>query len=306
MFAGFDMATIWSGTLIALLQVLVIDLVMSWDNALMISMTTQELKKKDKVKAILFGVVGAALLRILFAFVLVHFLQFPSLKIIGGVLLLGIAARLYKQLRNNEKKEHTKRVTNSWWEALGMIVLADISMSLDNVLAIAGAAGHEPVAMIFGILISIILMMTVATVISKLIERFPWLQWLGFAIIVFVAFKLLFAGLEVVIPGVYLTVVYWLSGMAIIFGSIILHRYFISGFETHEIAPFLYRHAPFIITLLLLVIAWFLLFGRSMEQRFSIHSPLWFTMLMCIILLAVEMASLEEVKLKIHYKKEQD
>lgn len=289
-------------TIIALLQVLLIDLVMSSDNALMISMATQTLHKKDKIKAMLFGVVWAAILRILFALVLVHFLQFPILKVVGWLLLFGVAAKLYKQLRNDEEPEKKEKSGTTRWQALGLIIVADLSMSLDNVLAVAGAAGHEPIALIVGIIFSIVMMMTIATVISELMKRFPRIQWLWFAIIVFVAFRMLFAGIQVLIPGDYQTITYRLVGMVWTFGMVFLHRRYLTSFEEHEVAPFLIRHAPFTISILLLIIAGFLLFGEQMHVWFAVHTPLRFTAFVCIFLLALEMLSLEEVRLKIKVK----
>lgn len=133
----FSLSTVIDASiLVALFQVILIDVIMSSDNALMIGVTTQTLKKKDRKKAILFGVIGAAVLRILFAIALSHVLEIPLLKIVGGLLLFGIAAKLYRQFRDQKKNHNKHRSSSKRWQAIGVIMLADISMSMDNILAV--------------------------------------------------------------------------------------------------------------------------------------------------------------------------
>ncbi len=298
-FSG-DMLT-WS-MVFALLQVVLIDLVMSGDNALMIGVTTQGLKKHDRKKAILLGVLWAALMRIVFAFWLAQLLDIPLVKVFGAVLLFVVAAKLYKQFRNNEEETKQHKSSANRRQALGMIIMADVSMSLDNILAVASAAGEHPVALVIGIVISIVLMTTVANMIWWLLDRFPWIQWLGFALIVFLAFKMLFASIAELIPLDYHVMLYRWIGMVGTFGMIWLHRKYMTAFEHDEVTRILYEHAPFIVTTLLLVVASFLMYGKELHDRLDLHHAVWYTIFTCIFLLALEMASLERVKHKIKIK----
>lgn len=285
--------------LFALGQVILIDLVMSGDNALMISVTTQWLKKHDRKKAILFGVIGAALMRVIFAFGLAQMLDFPVVKMVGAGLLFVVAIKLYRQFRENEENTKEHKAGTSRWHALGMIIVADVSMSLDNILAVASAAGEHPIALTVGIVVSLVLMSTVATWISKLLERYPQIEWLWFAVIVFLAFKMLFASINDLVSIDYHAVLYRSIGMVGTFGMIYLHRKYMSVFEEQEVTRLLYTHAPFIVTVLLLLVTAFLVFGDRLHDRLHMHQPVWFTLCTCVFLLALEMASIERVKHKV-------
>ncbi len=283
----------------ALFQVILIDLVMSGDNAMMIGVTTQWLKKQDRKKAIFLGVIGAALMRIVFAFWLAQLLDVPVVKIIWSLLLFFVAVKLYKQFRNDEKNTKAHKTSANRRHALGMIIIADISMSLDNILAVASAAGEHPIALIVWIVISIIMMTTIATAIWWLLDRYPWIKWFWFALIVFLAFKMLFASVANYVPEIFHTITYRLIGMFGTFGMIFLHRKYMSTFEQHEVTKILYNHAPFIITVLLLIIASFLIYWHELQAWLDIHQAVWVTIFTCIFLLALEMASLESVKHKV-------
>lgn len=223
-------------------------------------------------------------------------LQIPALKIIGGLLLFAVAAKLYKQFRDQayERKHHTSG--RHLWHALGLIIITDISMSMDNILAVVGAAGNNLVALGVGIVVSIVLMGTIATYIAKLLGRYPRIQRLGFILIVLIAFKMLLAGVEVVIPeGIRAT----LLGVGAFIGCLViiyLHSRHLSVFEEEEVAPYLYRHAPFLVTFLLMIIALLLVFGKELHVRLDTHPALQYTIFLCVFLLGLEMASLERVK----------
>lgn len=288
-------------SLVLVLQVVLIDVVMSGDNALMIGMTVQTLKKEERKKAIILGLAVAAVLRVLTTFVFAQLLDFPALKILWWLLLIGIAANLYRQFRNKQTQTHHHKQGSSLIHALWLIVLADITMSLDNALAVAGAVGEHPRILLVGIILSIIMMMTIATSIAKLIDRFPWIQRLGFALIVFVAFKLLFAGISALVPETYHDVFYRVIGVAVTVGAVLFHHHFVTSFEMEEVAPFLLRHAPFLITFLLMIIGVLLARGQTVITFLDTYTAIKFTVYSCMFLLIIEMASLEHLKWKHHH-----
>ncbi len=187
-----------SPALLALLKIIAIDIILSGDNAIVIAMATRKLSKEQQNKAIMWGIVGAVILRILFAMMIVQLLQIAFVHIIGGLLLLWIA---YKVLVGNENEGNTISAQNSLGKAIGTIVLADAVMSLDNVVAIAGAADGHLLVLALGVAISIPVMifgskiivkiMDGSKIIVKIMDRYTWISYVGSAILVWVAGEML-------------------------------------------------------------------------------------------------------------------
>ncbi len=196
--------------LVAFFKVVMIDLVLAGDNAIVIGMAAAGLPKELRNKAILVGIAAATVLRILFATVAVQLLQYVGLVLVGGFLLLWVCWKMWRELRaghgendalesvTGEDVDHDGAISHlskkSFSQAAWQIVVADISMSLDNVLAVAGAAREHPIVLIFGLILSIALMGLAATFIARLLNNNRWIAYVGLAIIVYVSLDMIYRG----------------------------------------------------------------------------------------------------------------
>jgi len=182
-------------------QIVFIDLVLAGDNAIIIGMVASQFKDEIRKKIIFWGVGAAIILRIIFTLLTAYLLQINGLKIIGGLLLLYIAYKLYKDVIKNEINDDKKiQADNSnYLKAIMTVVIADVSMSLDNVLGVAGAAREHYILLVFGLILSILLMATVATIISKWIKKYKWIGWIGLLAILAVAIELIYSDLKIFI-----------------------------------------------------------------------------------------------------------
>ena len=183
--------------IIIFFQIVFIDLVLAGDNAIIIGMVASQFEQEKRKKIIFWGIGAAIILRIVFTLITAYLLQINGLKFIGGLLLLYIAYKLYKDVIKNEisGKENIQANKLSFFKAIMTVIIADISMSLDNVLGVAGAAKDHYGLLVFGLILSIILMATVANVISKWIKKYKWIGWLGLLAIVVVAIDLIYSDL---------------------------------------------------------------------------------------------------------------
>jgi len=183
--------------LIIFFQIVFIDLVLAGDNAIIIGMVASQFEHERRKKIIFWGIGAAIVLRIIFTLITAYLLQINGLKFIGGLLLLYIAYKLYEDVIKNkaldEQKISVKK--SSFFKAILTVIIADVSMSLDNVLGVAGAAKDHYVLLIFGLILSIVLMATVANIISKWIKKYKWIGWLGLLAIVVVAVELIYSDL---------------------------------------------------------------------------------------------------------------
>ena len=183
--------------IIIFFQIVFIDLVLAGDNAIVIGMVASQFDQDLRKKIIFWGIGAAIVLRIIFTLITAYLLQIGGLKIIGGLLLLYIAYKLYKDVIKNESSDDKKIKTNNstFFKAIITVIIADVSMSLDNVLGVAGAAKDHYVLLVFGLALSILLMATVATIISKWIKKYKWIGWLGLLAILAVAVELIYSDL---------------------------------------------------------------------------------------------------------------
>ena len=180
-------------------QIVFIDLVLAGDNAIVIGMVASQFDHDLRKKIIFWGIGAAIILRIIFTIMTAYLLQINGLKLIGGLLLLYIAYKLYEDVIKNEGTEKQKiRTDNStFFKAIMTVIIADISMSLDNVLGVAGAAKQHYVLLVFGLVLSILLMATVANIISKWIIKYKWIGWLGLLAILVVALELIYSDINI-------------------------------------------------------------------------------------------------------------
>ena len=190
----FSSPNLWA-ELVALLQVLLIDLVLAGDNAIVVGLAVNGLPVEQRRRAILFGIAAATLLRIAFALVTLQLLAIVGLLLAGGVLLLWVCWKMYRELRRSTALHQADTAApKTMRAAMWQIVLADLSMSLDNVLAVAGAAREHPWVLVVGLGISVVLMGAAASLVASLLDRFRWLAWVGLAIVLYIALKMIWEG----------------------------------------------------------------------------------------------------------------
>ena len=179
-------------------QIIFIDLVLAGDNALIIGMVASRFPPEQRKKVILWGIGGAIILRIILTLLTAYLLQITGLRLIGGLLLLYIVYKLYVDvIKGSEKEEDIKVDNSSFLKAIWTVLLADFTMSLDNVLGVAGAAGEHYGLLIFGLILSIILMATAATLISGWIKKYRWIAWIGLLAILVVAVELIYTDIKI-------------------------------------------------------------------------------------------------------------
>ena len=174
-------------------QIILIDLVLAGDNAIIIGMVASQFKQNLRKKIIFWGIAGAIVLRIFFTFITVYLLQIDGLRTVGGILLLYICFKLYKNIIKN-KESNIKKIEAAnlnFYKAILTVIIADLTMSLDNVLGVAGAAGKHWMLLIFGLALSIILMATIANIISSWIKKYKLIGYLGLIAILMVSIQLI-------------------------------------------------------------------------------------------------------------------
>ena len=180
-------------------QIVFIDLVLAGDNAIIIGMVASQFPTEQRKKIIFWGIGAAVVLRIIFTLITAYLLQITGLRLIGGILLIYICYRLYEDVikMNGNAEENVKKVdSSSFMKAITTVILADITMSLDNVLGVAGAARDHYMLLIFGLVLSIVLMATAATLISGWIKKYKWIGWVGLLAILFVAIELIYTDVK--------------------------------------------------------------------------------------------------------------
>jgi len=183
-----------------LTQIILIDLVLAGDNAIIIGMVASKFPLAQRKKIIFWGISGAVILRVILTMMTAYLLQIQGLRLIGGMLLLYIVYKLYVDVIKDSSSHKNVKVDNSSLvKAVWTVLLADFTMSLDNVLGVAGAAGHHYYLLIFGLLLSIILMAVAANLISKWIKKYKWIAWLGLLAILAVAIQLIYTDIKLFI-----------------------------------------------------------------------------------------------------------
>ena len=179
-------------------QIILIDLVLAGDNAIIIGMVASKFPVEQRKKVIFWGIGGAVILRIILTLLTAYLLQITGLRLIGGLLLLYIVYKLYVDvIKGSETEEDVKVDNSSFIKAIWTVLLADFTMSLDNVLGVAGAAGDHYGLLVFGLILSIVLMAIAATLISGRIKKYRWIAWLGLLAILIVAVELIYTDIKI-------------------------------------------------------------------------------------------------------------
>jgi YjbE family integral membrane protein len=219
--------------LAAFAQVIMIDLVLAGDNAIVIGMAAAGLPSEHRKKAILIGILAATVLRIVFALATTWLMQIVGLILIGGILLLWVCWKMWREMRTTESDVHDAEEAlddadsnsdgrvggkpgKTLRQAVFQIIIADVSMSLDNVLAVAGAAKDHVWALIFGLGLSVVMMGAASAGIAKLLHRFRWIGWVGLAIILFVAIRMVYEGADEVLGHTLPAIPLLKSGAALV------------------------------------------------------------------------------------------
>ena len=199
-----------AGAFAAFIEILLIDIVLAGDNAIVVGALAAGLPAEQRKKVILIGVLAALVLRIAFALLVSQLLQVVGLVLAGGILLLWVAWRMFRELRHKDEStgsdeiagdEHSGlKPAKSFASAAWGVALADVSMSLDNVLAVAGAAREHPWVLVFGLILSVLLMGAAANIIARYIDRYRWIAWVGLLVILWVALRMIYEGAGHVAP----------------------------------------------------------------------------------------------------------
>ncbi len=195
--------------LVALASVVVIDVVLAGDNAVVVGMAAAGLPREQQNRVIALGIAMATVLRIAFALVTMRLLAIIGLTLAGGILLLWVAWKMYRELQKNRRhaldsaSDAAPAKPKSFSHALVQVVLADVSMSLDNVLAVAGTARDHIWVLVLGLVLSVALMGVASTIVARLLDRHPWFAWIGLAIVTIVAFRMIYEGWSEVVNHVW-------------------------------------------------------------------------------------------------------
>ena len=183
-------------------QIIFIDLILAGDNAIIIGMVASKFPPEQRKKIIFWGIGGAVVLRIILTLLTAYLLQITGLRLIGGLALLYICYKLYKDILKNSSSEPNSKIKidkSSFIKAISTVLIADFTMSLDNVLGVAGAAKDHYGLLVFGLVLSIVLMATAATLISGWIKKYKWIGWVGLLAILVVAIDLIYTDLKILI-----------------------------------------------------------------------------------------------------------
>ncbi len=273
----------------ALLNIILIDLVMSGDNAILIGMATQKLPIAIRKKAILWWVAWATILRIIFSLGVVFLLKIPGLEFLGAILLLYVVWKFYREIRGSEHSEHAEwSNATTFRAAIQTIIIADVAMSLDNVLAVAGASHGNIVNLMIGLIVSILLMVVASNYIAKLLEKYPSIQWVGLFVILFTALEMLEKWLGKVITtdmvyGIPESSIFTMLLIAVVSGFAILQTKYLtpnhSAFADWAKSNGKYLMVTIFMLLILIVNFW----GRITDFMVSHHGYRYGFIMICIL-----------------------
>lgn len=281
---------------LVLINIIVIDLVLSGDNAIIIGMATKDLPANLRKKAIVRWTLAATVLRIILSSVAVFLLQVVWLKLVWWLLLLYVVWKFYSQLRlGDDGWTHTKTAA-SLWQAIWVIVIADISLSLDNVLAVAGAAHGNIILLWIGLVFSIIMMAFASNMIAKLLNRIPIIQWIWLLVILGAALSMILGGSDEIsgifkIPGLLPFIMVWVGTL-----FVVIHQLAVRKEAENKFRLWMSNNYLSVITVLLISVATLLIGGEYLVWYLWTHKELLYTIITIILFLALEMVALKVYK----------
>lgn len=280
--------------LLALLNVILIDVVLSGDNAIVIGMATKDLRGPQRRKAIMVGIVMATALRVAFASTAVFLLKIVGLKLAGGLLLLYVVWKFYRELRGGAGEDGAKdgkQPVRSLWSAVWLIILADVSMSLDNVLAVAGAARESLLVLAIGLLFSILLMAVASSFIASRLERYPQIQWAGLIVILFVAIEMLLTGVHDIENRVlHVNLLPFLMFLLAIAGFA-LHRRYITPARQERVSAWFATNWPRVVIANLMILLALVFFGGLIHNWLAAHPAAMIAVCTILLFAIIEMIS---------------
>ena len=284
---------------LVLLNIILIDIVMSGDNAILIGMATRKLPGSERKKAIFFGIALATILRIVLAFFAVFLLSLVGVKFAGGLLLLYVVWKFYRELRMPAHEEHHIDAKKAGlMAAIWTIIIADFSMSLDNVLAVAGAAHENIAALGIGLVFSIILMAFASNLIAKYLDTYPQIQWVGLFVILFVAVEMILSGTaeldtKLFHYNILPFILFVLGGL-----FVVLHSKYIRPADEKKLALYLQNHTLSILSIGIALLFSVLFFGDAIANFVRSHVPVFYSILFILFFSLLEVVSLIRMRKK--------
>lgn len=288
----------------ALITIILIDITMSWDNAIIIGMATKDLPKEQRKKAIVLWVILATILRIIFAFMVTLLMWIVGIKVAWGLLLMYVVWKFYKEIRNHEWHSETanKKAKVTFMSALSLIVIADVSMSLDNVLAVAWAADENLVALAIWLILSILLMALASNYIANKLDKYPQIQWLWLLIILYVALEMIMdwwkdvasefiSGGADIIKSLMPMFIFWVWVL-----WFILHDKYIKPLEKSKIQDFIAKNYIWVIVLNLLLIFFMWYWGDIIKSFLFSHVAILYTFTFIIFFIIIELVAIYKTK----------
>lgn len=279
--------------ILALLNVILIDIVLSGDNAIVIGMATKDLRGNERKRAIMIGIVLATVLRVIFASTVVYLLRVVGIKFAGGLLLLYVVWKFYRELRcssdsKEAEKDTAKPPARTLRSAVWLILLADVSMSLDNVLAVSGASRENIVVLGIGLVVSIILMAVASSFIASKLEAYPQIQWAGLLVILFVALEMMLSGTHELEEKVFhINVLPFVMFLLTMIGFALHYRYIKPATEDRIAAWFARNWRALVLTNLIVLLA-LIFFGDDIHGFLVSHPPVLYFVCAMILFVIIE------------------
>jgi len=282
--------------LLALLNVILIDIVLSGDNAIVIGMATKDLRGKERKRAIVTGIVLATVFRIIFASTVVYLLRVVGIKFAGGLLLLYVVWKFYRELRRDgtsgdeagEAGNHEARTLKS---AVWLILVADVSMSLDNVLAVSGASHENILVLGIGLVVSIILMAIASNYIASKLEKYPQVQWAGLLVILFVAIEMMLTGTHELEKMVFHFNVLPFVMFVLALGGFALHYRYIKPAAEDRLAAWFAANWRSLVIANLVVLLALIFFGGAIHSFFQSHPAILYFACSLILFVVIEVVA---------------